>query len=317
MLEEVNRKANQPEPQGDNASNHTLSSASSSVSVQTSHGHGWLNTIDNLQQIRHRTVFDKLQLDISGYIRDAKRECHEIGLALENSDNLLDQLESADGNPIRKQDVIGATAALRRTQRTLANRLQDLETYVARSYLNMNEMWGELERVRLLSLMDHFTGLPNRRAFIQKLEEEIARAQRYGVNLALALIDLDRFKLVNDRYGHVAGDKILQKFASEVLTEVRQQDIVARYGGEEFAILFPNTELSGAERALQHLGNLTADTKCKIDKAMEIALPTFSAGLTKFNLDDTVEDLVARADHALYQAKQLGRNRIIVDSLNN
>ncbi len=309
MLEELSPKAKQT----NRRENDQAVPPVKTKHAPASQGHGWLNSIDNLQQIRHRAVFERLQQDITGYIHDAKRECHEIGMVLENSHTLLDQL-STGGDPTQKQTVIGATAALRRIQHKLANKLQDLDTYVARSYVNANDLWGELERVRLLSLTDHFTSLPNRRAFMQKLDEEIARTQRYDASIALALIDLDHFKAINDQYGHTAGDKVLKKFASKVLTELRQQDIVARYGGEEFAILFPNTDITGAESALKHLSHLNAKTNCQVDLNKTIPLPTFSVGLTMFSTDDTVENLIVRADRALYQAKQHGRNRIEIES---
>jgi diguanylate cyclase len=161
----------------------------------------------------------------------------------------------------------------------------------------------------LLSLTDDFTGLPNRRAFMRRLEDEIGRAQRYETPLALAILDLDSFKQVNDTFGHAAGDRVLRCYADHILSTFRHHDMVARYGGEEFAVLLPNTALEGAASALRKVQSRIAQAVCEYD-GHSLPLPTFSAGLTLYRHGESLTSLIDRADRTLYRAKRFGRNRI-------
>ncbi|MDX1823818.1 MAG: GGDEF domain-containing protein, partial [Thiohalomonadales bacterium] len=169
----------------------------------------------------------------------------------------------------------------------------------------------ELARVRMLSMTDELTELPNRRAFMRRLESEVGRTKRYGFRLALVMLDLDNFKTINDRFGHAGGDTVLRTYANDILTVFRQHDMVARYGGEEFAVLLPNTDEHGAQAALNKVRRVAAETRCVHDGDV-IETPTFSAGMTMYVNGDTPATLIQRADDALYTAKRLGRNRIEV-----
>ena len=170
----------------------------------------------------------------------------------------------------------------------------------------------ELARVRLLSMTDELTDLPNRRALMRRLEDEMSRSQRYGFELSLALIDLDSFKAVNDEYGHAVGDTILICYAENILSTFRHHDMVARYGGEEFAVILPNTNLKGAMAALHKVQREAASTSCHCGDA-QVPAPTFSAGVAVLHQADDVESLLKRADDAMYEAKRLGRNQIVVN----
>ena len=173
----------------------------------------------------------------------------------------------------------------------------------------------ELNRVHMLSLTDDLTKLPNRRALMQRLEDEVTRVQRYGSSLALAIIDLDHFKPINDNFGHNAGDAVLRYFAETALAVCRHHDTVARYGGEEFALLMPNTEIEGALCALTKIQNELAGSLCRVDDGVEIQVPTFSGGIALYNPGETPEELIKRADTAMYRAKRSGRNRVEVHTM--
>ncbi len=173
----------------------------------------------------------------------------------------------------------------------------------------------ELTRVHMLSVTDELTQLPNRRAFIQRLDNEMARVQRYGSPLALAIIDLDEFKPINDTFGHNAGDQVLRYFAETALTVLRHHDTVARYGGEEFAVLMPNTEIEGALCTLKKIQSEVAGSLCRLDDGVEITAPTFSAGVALYNPGESPEELIKRADTAMYRAKHSGRNCIEVHTM--
>jgi len=161
--------------------------------------------------------------------------------------------------------------------------------------------------VRLLSLTDELTRLPNRRAFMRRLEDEVSRVQRHGFPLSLVLIDLDNLRHINDLSGHAVGDEVLRCYSEDVLSIFRHHDLVARYGGEEFAVLLPNTTQEGVVRALQKVRRRLGEViQARGIGAME--LPTFSAGVAQFQAGETMNRLVERAESALYVAKHKGRD---------
>jgi diguanylate cyclase (GGDEF)-like protein len=160
------------------------------------------------------------------------------------------------------------------------------------------------EKVIRLSQEDHLTGLLNRRRITELLEAELQRALRYRTALSLVLMDIDHFKAVNDRLGHQAGDRVLTRIAEIVRSRVRASDLVGRWGGEEFIILSPQTDIGGSV-------SLAEDIRVRLASADlgEAGTKTASFGVTTFAAGDDIETMIARADAALYAAKQGGRNR--------
>jgi diguanylate cyclase (GGDEF)-like protein len=173
-----------------------------------------------------------------------------------------------------------------------------------------------LENARLHRLVerqantDGLTELPNRRHFEEALDVEISRAERFGGSLALILADLDGFKQVNDRYGHQAGDDVLQTFADILRTTVREIDLPARYGGEEFAVLLPQTDLEGAHELAERLRRALAARPMSTHPGGLVAV-TASFGVAAFPEAPTPAALFASADEALYRAKRAGKNCVI------
>ena len=173
-----------------------------------------------------------------------------------------------------------------------------------------------LENARLHRLVerqantDGLTELPNRRHFEEALEAEISRAERFGGSLALILADLDDFKQVNDRYGHQAGDDVLQTFADILRATVREIDLPARYGGEEFAVLLPQTDLEGARELAERLRRALAARPMSTHPGGLVAV-TSSFGVAAFPDAPTPAGLFASADEALYRAKRAGKNCVI------
>ena len=174
-----------------------------------------------------------------------------------------------------------------------------------------------LENARLHRLVerqantDGLTELPNRRHFEEALEGEISRAERFGGSLALILADLDDFKQVNDRYGHQAGDDVLQTFADILRATVREIDLPSRYGGEEFAVLLPQTDLEGAQRLAERLCKALAARPMPAHPGSLVAV-TASFGVAAFPDSPTPAALFAAADEALYRAKRAGKNCVVV-----
>jgi len=151
--------------------------------------------------------------------------------------------------------------------------------------------------------IDALTGLANRRALEEILAAEISRAQRFAHQLAVVLLDLDRFKEINDSFGHAAGDVMLRAVSRLLTSLARQGDTVARWGGEEFVVVLPETDLAGAQRFAERLRR-TIEAH-----AVGEMKTSASCGVARMLPEDSVEELLGAADQALYQAKSNGRNR--------
>ena len=164
------------------------------------------------------------------------------------------------------------------------------------------------ERMERLATIDELTGALVRRAFMERAEALAAAARSSGTPLALAILDIDNFKAVNDRLGHAAGDRALAHFGATVSRSLRPGDLFGRLGGEEFAVLYPRTREG---EALQLANALRATI---VARPCEQTPCTFSAGVDEFGVGDTLARVMVRADAALYAAKALGRNCVVVAS---
>ena len=164
--------------------------------------------------------------------------------------------------------------------------------------------------IRKLATLDELTSLANRRHMNEVLVEQERRQQAPGHQTCIALIDLDFFKSVNDRYGHAAGDAVLRAFSASARAELRSQDVLARWGGEEFLLLLPGTPLDQAILAVERMAErVAAAPVAEIASDLRI---TFSAGLAQRLYGEPFAETITRADKALYNAKSTGRNRISV-----
>jgi diguanylate cyclase (GGDEF)-like protein len=164
------------------------------------------------------------------------------------------------------------------------------------------------EIVKRQALLDSLTGMPNRRQCETALATELSRAKRFGGPLAFVLADLDEFKTVNDRHGHVAGDRVLREF-SDILRElVREADVAARWGGEEFALVLPNTDAQGAAVLVERIRSTLEHRTIGID-GHSIGI-TASFGVAVYPDEESAEELIEAADKALYVAKRAGKNRV-------
>ncbi len=189
--------------------------------------------------------------------------------------------------------------------------LQTLESVAdicATSIQNANYV----ERVKQLAYMDGLTGIFNRRYFELRIMEEIERAKRYGNGMSVLLADIDKFKKLNDDFGHLAGDEVLRQVSEIFRNHLRKIDIVCRYGGEEFGVLLPETS---GQLALKVAEKLRKAVECFQFRGVPLSV-TMSAGIAAFPDHGTKRDeLVRAADIQLYAAKQAGRNRVILAPL--
>lgn len=192
----------------------------------------------------------------------------------------------------------------------VGGRLKVLVDRVATMEQEASAFRDHLEEQRQKALSDPLTGLPNRAAWSERLELEVARWKRYGGELLLAVLDIDHFKRINDNYGHLAGDKVLKIIAGEIAKRLRKTDFIARFGGEEFVLLLPATPLEGGQQLLDTLRS--AIEQCPFHFKGEPVTITLSGGLVSFVEGEKDEQAFERADQALYRAKREGRNRIVL-----
>jgi diguanylate cyclase (GGDEF)-like protein len=169
--------------------------------------------------------------------------------------------------------------------------------------------------IRLRSIMDRdsLTGLLNHGRFIDRLYQELERCRRAGTEVSLALIDLDRFKNVNDVHGHLCGDQVLRTLAHSLSSGLRRIDVIGRYGGEEFGVILldasPEAAFAAVDKIRQRFSEITFETKESVFSA------TFSAGISGSRSHSTPEQLIAAADEQMYLAKTAGRNRTLGERL--
>jgi len=171
---------------------------------------------------------------------------------------------------------------------------------------------AQKEHFRALAQTDGLTGLPNFRSFHARLEEEVARAHRYGHPLACAMVDLDGLKEINDRLGHAAGNRAIMALADAVREELRDTDFAARYGGDEFVVLLPQTSESHgalfAERLRRRLIEVSQEAGLPVRGSIGVA----AVAADELDSPEAAEDLLRRADEALYREKRSGRDRVEV-----
>lgn len=167
----------------------------------------------------------------------------------------------------------------------------------------------ELKRIEselmVASVTDQLTGIYNRKYLDEAINAEISRTKRYDTPFALMMVDIDKFKTVNDLYGHQAGDEVLKQITAIMQQRIRSSDILGRWGGEEFMILCPGTALASASKLAEQLRQAIESSQFSVVDSC-----TISIGVAEFHFDDDTDSLVKRADQRLYKAKEAGRNRV-------
>jgi diguanylate cyclase (GGDEF)-like protein len=248
----------------------------------------------------------------------------KLGLAESDVDQILQELPSqvAEAAAAFNHNV-GAQPAIddlinnaRQQLGTLARQYGELVQALNRVVTEKEQLTEQLRQANLAlaqqATTDALTELPNRRAFDEALARDLARAQRQTAPLSLAVLDVDHFKMFNDKYGHATGDIVLKAVGHALAACVRSGDIAARYGGEEFAVILPGTDLQGALIAGERLRKAIAEKVIesahgKLGVTVSVGIVCYRPGTGKA----TCESLFERADQALYRAKQQGRNRVV------
>ena len=214
-------------------------------------------------------------------------------------------IRSYAGIPLKTPDGynVGTLCAID----TKARPFPDAEITILESFAKV--VVDQLE-LRQIASSDYLTGAMSRRAWMEKARTEIERASRHGRPLSLAVFDIDRFKSINDTYGHAAGDRVIQDIARLCMATKRQSDLFGRLGGEEFVLLFPETTVANATFVVDRVRTLFARMPLSFAPQVHVTVSAGIAGLRPAETD--LEPLLQRADGALYQAKTNGRNRTVV-----
>ncbi len=193
--------------------------------------------------------------------------------------------------------ISARTAELRVANERLTQQLAEIEALQAQLHEQANR--------------DHLTGLYNRRYLQDTLEREVSRAARQASPLSIVIMDIDHFKAINDRFGHAAGDRMIQALAGQLHAHTRGGDVACRYGGEEFLVVLPGASLTAAQARAEHWR--AAFQAQQVPSPAGALQATLSLGVAAFPAHGpTGEDVVRRADQALYIAKAQGRNRVVV-----
>ncbi|WP_179958397.1 GGDEF domain-containing protein [Chitinimonas arctica] len=220
-------------------------------------------------------------------------------------DKSLDTLRSSN-DPEQLQAVLGelieSTGSVRQTVSSSHRDLQELKQA-------MDKIQTDLALNRKTLEQDPLTGALNRQGLEHLLAREVKRVRRAAYALTVAILDLDEFKRVNDRHGHLVGDKVLMHFSSIAKAVLRESDILVRYGGEEFLVLLPETDLNGARFVIDRLRQVNAKTPYFYqNQHIEIR---FSTGVAELKADENGHAMLLRADQAMYRAKGAGRDQMV------
>ncbi len=195
--------------------------------------------------------------------------------------------------------------------RAMLSRIEQVESAMARSEVEIDRLQHSLARARSEADVDHLTRLPNRRAFERQLVSATIEARAKGDPLSIAFCDVDHFKQINDRHGHAAGDRVLCALAASLHEMAGDSCFTARHGGEEFVLLFYGLDKQAAKGRLDAIRRAqAARILMNKDTGQPFGKITFSGGIAEVGADADTRGALARADAALYRAKQLGRNRV-------
>ncbi|MCR9235321.1 MAG: GGDEF domain-containing protein [Alphaproteobacteria bacterium] len=201
--------------------------------------------------------------------------------------------------------LVKATAVVRASHKEMEDKLKESQSQVA-------ELKDNLEAARFENLTDELTGLGNRRLFDQTMSRKVQASSGIGTTFCLIMLDIDHFKQFNDTWGHQTGDQVLRLVGMTIKNTISAPDIAARYGGEEFAVILPDTTLDEAIMQADLIREAIKDRKLlKRSTGEKLGNVTVSAGVARYEQDDTAVTLIERADAALYSAKRAGRNCVM------
>lgn len=283
-----------------------------------------LNQDDGLTQEKALAILDEHLLN--GTIKEMGkaqntmvRIMRNVMLQMITTGNEFSNFASTLGDFMRKidrsnsvEDIRNLTDEVIRDSREVERNASSTSDRLTTASEEISRLKEELENARRDARTDPLTGLPNRRGFFDLLQDQLDRHKENVESFGLLLADVDHFKSINDRYGHLVGDKILRFVARTLHAHVKGQDSVIRYGGEEFAIILPQTGFHGAMAVANQLRQKISTSRLRLaESGRELGGLTISLGVSIPQMNDNPETLLRRADDCLMQAKREGRDRVI------
>lgn len=266
--------------------------------------------------------------EITGYTHEELigSKCHSLGWS--DCQDMCRIIVEGDFNPRRKTQCTlitknGQELTVLRNGSVIFDENGEMRGIVV-SFVDItkiNTAKEEAEKARdiaeHLAHTDYLTGLLNRRAFMKRLEEEFNRSIRQNRIFGLIMTDIDWFKKVNDTYGHVVGDIVLQEFANCLLNQSRDYDFIGRYGGEEFVVCLPDVTVEQAKIVAERMRRAVEENRIMLSNDQSSLNITASFGLVFLQRDtDNIDTLLSKADISMYKAKTNGRNNVYVDYKN-
>jgi len=256
-----------------------------------------------------KKISDSIQqalVEISGLFNSVQVATNEYGDTLSDANNQIEKANSLDELSAVVTNMVEST-------KKVVEYNKSLETQLSSSTEQMTELRQTLDMVRKEAMTDSLTGLSNRKAFDNYLQLALAEAQENDSTLTLLMMDIDHFKKFNDTFGHLIGDQVLRLVARSLKDGIKGRDLAARYGGEEFAIILPDTNVEAGIFVGNALRRVV-ERKEVINRTTgeNLGQITLSVGVAQYQGgEDSAEQLIARADEALYDAKEAGRNRVM------
>ena len=259
---------------------------------------------------RARDALKTLVASLVAELGDLGGRTGRYGAQLDSYAGSIEQADSLDSLAGLVREMVQQSRTVQADVVSAGARLQAGQDQAAQLSVRVRELEGDLRRLSEEVSTDALTQVANRRGLAQAFEAESARHARDGATLAVALIDIDNFKKLNDSLGHSVGDEALKSLAARVRAALRPVDHVARFGGEEFVLLLPATDVVQAQEALTRLQReLTASLFMHEGRDVFV---TFSGGVTAWRVGEAIDAAIERADEALYEAKRSGKNRTCV-----
>lgn len=223
---------------------------------------------------------------------------------------LIYPLKEPKTQPGEEGNIVGSIVISRKTKKVFNEAERSLAEIMSQEVAKAISNSLAYLKIKELAITDGLTGLYNYRYFHERLSEALARSDRFPEKVSLILVDVDRFKQLNDTHGHQAGDTILKSLAKAISEELRRIDILARYGGDEFAVILPHTNEIGSKKVAEKIRQKTENMSLRF-KGQEMRV-TLSIGISTYTENSSTKDsLIEKADRALYEAKRLGRNRLV------